>query len=54
VLLGLLKILLTDAEAPRATAPEWLGKARWAVQRAEAILDGAGGPDEPSSAGDVS
>lgn len=53
VLLGLLKILAADAEARRRTAPEWLDKAKWAVQRAEAILDGARGPDEPSGAGDV-
>jgi hypothetical protein len=54
VLLGLLKILLTDFEAGRTTAPEWTGKANWAVKRAEAILDGARGPDEPNSTGDVS
>lgn len=54
VLLGLLKILLGDFEAGRTTAPDWIGKARWAVQLAEAILDGARGPDEPGSAGDVS
>lgn len=53
VLLGLLKILLADCEAGRTTAPEWTGKATWAVQRAEAILDDARGPDEPNSAGDV-
>lgn len=54
VLLGLLKILLADSEAGRTTAPEWTGKARWAVELAEAILDGARGPDEPGSAGGVS
>ncbi|BCH27834.1 hypothetical protein [Mesorhizobium sp. L-8-3] len=53
VLLGLLKILLADAEAHRRTAPEWFGKAKWAIQFAEAILDGARGPDEPTGAGDV-
>lgn len=53
VLLGLLKILLADVEAARTTAPEWTGKANWAVQRPEAILDGARGPDEPKSSGDV-
>lgn len=54
VLLGLLKILLADSEAGRTTAPEWTGKAKWAVQLAEAILDGARGPDQPGIAGDVS
>lgn len=54
VLLGLLKILLADREAGRTTAPEWTGKAKWAVQLAEAILHGARGPDQPNSAGDVS
>jgi len=54
VLLGLLKMLLADSDVGRTTAPEWIGKAKWAVQLAEAILDGARGPDEPSSAGDVS
>lgn len=54
VLLGLLKILLADCEAGRTTASEWTGKANWAVKRAEAILDGARGPDEPNSSGDVS
>ena len=54
VLLGLLKILLADTEALRTTAPEWIGKAKWAVQLAEAILDGTPGSDEPGSAGDVS
>ena len=53
VLLGLLKILVADADAQRRTAPEWLDKARWAVQLAEAILDGARGPDEPTGPGDV-
>ncbi|MDX8500865.1 hypothetical protein RFM99_20935 [Mesorhizobium sp. VK4C] len=51
VLLGLLKILLADAGTQRRTAPEWLGKAKWAVQLAEAILDGAPGPD--TGAGDI-
>lgn len=54
VLLGLLKILLADSEAGRTTAPEWTGKARWAVELAEAILDGARGPDEPGITGDLS
>lgn len=54
VLLGLLKILLADSEAGRTTAHEWIGKAKWAVQIAEAILDGARGPDEPGSAGGFS
>lgn len=45
VLLGLLKIMLADAEAPRPTSPQWLAKASWAIALAEAILDGARGPE---------
>jgi hypothetical protein len=50
LMFGLLKILVGDAQARRPTAPEWLGKAEWAIARGEAILDGARGPDETEDA----
>lgn len=45
LLLGLLKITVADAQAGRATAPEWLARANWAIAVAEAILEGAREPD---------
>lgn len=44
LLLGLLKIIVADAQANRPTAPEWLARANWAIALAHAILDGARGP----------
>lgn len=38
VLLGLLKILVADAEASRPSALEWRDKAIWAIETAEAML----------------
>ncbi|AEQ52851.1 hypothetical protein [Pelagibacterium halotolerans] len=49
VLLGVLKILTADALAARETSQDWLSKASWAIERAEAILADAHGPDDPSS-----
>ena len=51
LMLGLLKIMVGDAKAGRATAPEWLAKSEWAIALGEAILDGARGPDEPAADG---
>lgn len=48
VLLGVLKIMLGDADAGRPTSPDWRARAAWAVDKAEAILAGARGPDEPA------
>ncbi|WP_246461816.1 hypothetical protein [Mesorhizobium sangaii] len=48
LLLGLLKIIVGDAQARRPMAPEWLGKAESAIGRGGAILEDAGGPDDPS------
>lgn len=45
ILLGLLKIMVADAQAARATTPEWLAKAAWAIALAEAIVNGARGPN---------
>ena len=49
VLLGLLKIMVDDAEAGRPTSPDWRARASWAIDKAEAVLAGALGPDEPAS-----
>jgi len=49
VLLGVLKILTANALAARATSPDWLAKASWAIEKAEAILADARSPDDPSS-----
>jgi hypothetical protein len=54
LMLGLLKIMVGDAQAGRPTSPESLGKAHWAIARGEAILEGARGPDEPAADGGVS
>ncbi|RUV21414.1 hypothetical protein [Mesorhizobium sp. M5C.F.Ca.IN.020.32.2.1] len=51
LMLGLLKIMVSDTKARRATAPEWLAKSEWAVALGEAILEGARGPDEPAADG---
>lgn len=51
LMLGLLKIMVSDAHAGRPTSPEWLGKADWAIALGEAILDSARGPDEPAPDG---
>jgi hypothetical protein len=50
LLLGLLKIVVADAQASRPTAPAWLAKASWAIALAEAILDGARGPTSEDDA----
>lgn len=44
VLLGLVKILVADAEASRPSALEWRDKAIWAIDRAEAMLASPNGP----------
>ncbi|RWD31048.1 MAG: hypothetical protein EOS34_24725 [Mesorhizobium sp.] len=51
LMLGLLKIMVGDAKAGRATASEWLAKSAWAIALGEAILDNAPGPDEPATDG---
>ncbi|TIO24022.1 hypothetical protein [Mesorhizobium sp.] len=51
LMLGLLKIMVGDAKAGRATGPEWLAKSEWAIALGEAILDNAPGPDEPAADG---
>lgn len=53
LMLGLLKIVIADVKADRATAPQWLDKADWAIARGEAILAGARSPDEPEDARDA-
>lgn len=50
LLLGLLKIIVADAQANRPTTPEWLTKANWAIALAHAILDGARGPTSEDDA----
>lgn len=52
ILLGLLKIFVSNARAGQPASKEWLSRADWAVGRAEAILAGARGPDEPPTTGD--
>ena len=52
LMLGLLKIMIGDAKARRATAPAWLAKSEWAIALGEAILGNAPGPDEPAADGD--
>jgi hypothetical protein len=51
VLHGLLKMMVSDVRAARLTPEEWLSRADWAIAKAEAILAGAGGPEEPSIPG---
>ncbi|MFK0207935.1 hypothetical protein [Agrobacterium sp. NPDC090283] len=46
ILLGLLKMMVHDAHAPRALPPYWRGKAAWAIARGEAILSCAADPEE--------
>ncbi len=53
LMLGLLRIIVGDAQARRPPPPGWLGKAEWAIARGEAILQGARGPDEPEDARDL-
>ncbi len=53
VLLGLLKMLSSNVRACRPTPAGWLGKADWAIARAEAILEGARGPDDAKDARDA-
>ncbi|WP_192361444.1 hypothetical protein [Mesorhizobium mediterraneum] len=48
LMLGLLKIMVGDAQAGRSTSPEWLGKAEWAIALGEAILESARDPGEPA------
>ncbi|ANH05776.1 MAG: hypothetical protein ACOY3N_12015 [Bradyrhizobium sp.] len=47
ILLGLLKLMLADVQAGRASSEEWIGRAIWAVARGEAIIAGARDPDAP-------
>ncbi|MER9615513.1 hypothetical protein [Mesorhizobium sp. M0207] len=49
LMLGLLKIIVGDTQAPRPPSG-WLGKAEWAIARGEAILEGARDPVEPGDA----
>ncbi|RUV66330.1 hypothetical protein EOA88_30840 [Mesorhizobium sp. M5C.F.Ca.IN.020.14.1.1] len=51
LMLGLLKIMVSDAKAGRATASEWFAKSEWAIALGEAILDNAPCPDEPAADG---
>lgn len=53
MLLGLLKMMVSDARARRTTSEEWLSRADWAITKAEAILAGARGPDEPPVLGGI-
>lgn len=53
-LLGLLKMLLSNARTGQPTTEEWLSRADRAVEKAEAILEGARGPDEPPAIGGTS
>ena len=50
-LLGLLKMLLSNARTGQPTTEEWLSRTDWAVEKAEAILAGARGPDDPPAVG---
>lgn len=50
ILLGLLKMMVHDAHAPRASPSYWLAKAAWAIARGEAILACAADPQEPIDA----
>lgn len=50
LMLGLLKIIVGDAQARRPPPPGWLGKAERAITRGEAILEGARAPVEPGDA----
>jgi len=50
-LLGLLKMLASDMRNDRSTPQEWLSRADWAIGKAEAILAGARGPDDPPAIG---
>lgn len=54
ILLGLLKMMVHDAHAPRALPPYWRGKAAWAIARGEAILACAADPEEQIDAPRVS
>ncbi|WP_244670475.1 hypothetical protein [Rhodoplanes elegans] len=47
MLFDLLKIVVADQTAERRTDAYWLARANAAVAKAEAILAGARGPDEP-------
>jgi hypothetical protein len=47
VLFGLLKIVIADQVAQRPTDAYWLARANAAIAKAEAIIEGAGDPDEP-------
>lgn len=48
VLLGLLKMVVADAVAHRASPQAWIERASWAVNCGEAILSGARVPDAPA------
>ncbi|MER9401472.1 hypothetical protein NKI46_25500 [Mesorhizobium sp. M0615] len=50
LMLGLLKIIVGDAQARRPPPAGWLGKAERAIARGEAILEGARDPVEPGDA----
>lgn len=51
ILLGLLKIFMSNARAGQPASEEWLSRADGAVGKAEAILAGARGPDDPPVTG---
>ncbi|MBB2842093.1 UNVERIFIED_ORG: hypothetical protein GGE64_005882 [Rhizobium etli] len=44
ILLGILKIVVTDVQAGRSTSSDWMAKTAWAISRSEAILAGAPDP----------
>lgn len=48
ILHGLLKMLLADVRAGRASSDEWIERAAAAVARGEAILADARDPDDPA------
>ena len=47
ILLSLLKMLLADTAARRASSPEWIKRAAWEITRGEAIIAGRRDPDHP-------
>ncbi|ARQ62232.1 UNVERIFIED_ORG: hypothetical protein GGD48_005466 [Rhizobium etli] len=47
ILLGILKIVVSDAQAGGSTSADWMAKAAWAISRSESIL--AGAPDPHAS-----
>jgi hypothetical protein len=47
ILLGLLKMILTDVLVRRPTSKEWTARASWAVARGEAIIAASADPEPP-------